>query len=122
MPKRTSDYRAGLLQDLKDPGEAAEYINAALDDSHEMLLVALRDVAEAHQMANVAQHARISREAIYRMLSGSGNPRFTSLARILKALGLKMAVQPKSRSGGQPMGRRTGNRSRHGAKRLRRRY
>ncbi len=42
-------YHDSLIKVLKDPGEAAEYINAALEDGDtEMLLVALRNVAEAH--------------------------------------------------------------------------
>ena len=51
MPKRTSSYHASLHEDLKDPVEAANYLNAALLDSEEMFLVALRDVAESRQMA-----------------------------------------------------------------------
>jgi DNA-binding phage protein len=49
MPKRTTNFRDDLLADLADPSEAAGYINAALEDSGEMFLVALRDVAEARQ-------------------------------------------------------------------------
>jgi DNA-binding phage protein len=53
MPKRTTDFREGFLADLADPQEAANYLNAALEDSDQMALVALRDVAEARQMARV---------------------------------------------------------------------
>ncbi len=47
MPKRTIDHRSALLQELHDPQNASHYINASLDDSEDMLLIALRDVAEA---------------------------------------------------------------------------
>ena len=90
MPKRAREYRQGLLEDLADPNEAAEYLNAALEDSDEMFLVALRHVAEAHQMAKVAHGAGVSRESLYRMLSQSGNPRFSSFTGILKAIGLRV--------------------------------
>jgi DNA-binding phage protein len=60
MPKRTTDYRSDLLNDLKDPQEAAHYLNAALRDSEEALLVALRDVAEARQMAKIAETVGVS--------------------------------------------------------------
>jgi hypothetical protein len=50
MPKRTTAFRDDLLADLADPQEAAYYLNAALEDSEEMFLVALRDVAAAKQM------------------------------------------------------------------------
>jgi probable addiction module antidote protein len=96
MPKRTREYREALLEDLEDPKEAAAYLNAALEDSDEMFLIALRHVAEARQMAQVAEHAGVSRESLYRMLSRYGNPRFTSFAGVLKALGLKIAIQPQS--------------------------
>lgn len=53
MPKRTRDYRESLLERLRDdPEEAAQYLNAAMEDSSEMLLVALRNVAEAQQKSN----------------------------------------------------------------------
>jgi probable addiction module antidote protein len=96
MPKRTKDYREELLKSLLDPEAAANYINAALEDSEEMLLVALRDVAEAHQMSTVATAAGISRESIYRMLSETGNPRLSSLAGILKAVGLRLMIEPNT--------------------------
>lgn len=97
MPKRTTDYRTRLLEDLKDPAEASHYLNAALRDSEEMLLVALRDVAEARQMAKVAESAGVSRESVYRMLSPSGNPTYRNLIGILRALDVEFAqVRPRS--------------------------
>ena len=99
MPKRTRDYREGLLDSLMNPIAAAHYVNAALEDSDEMFLIAMRDVAEARQMAKVASEAGISRESIYRMLSEAGNPRFSSLIGILKALGLKLAIEPDEGTG-----------------------
>ena len=51
IPRRTTSFRDDLLADLADPNEAATYLKAALEDSEEMFLVALRDVAEAKQMA-----------------------------------------------------------------------
>jgi len=57
MPKRTRPYRDSLLGDLRNPKEAAEYLNAALEDSDEMSLVALRGVAQARQMSEAAEAA-----------------------------------------------------------------
>jgi len=93
MPKRTLDFREELLKDLADPKEAAHYINAALEDSEEMFLIALRDVAEARQMSKVANAAGVARESIYRMLSATGNPTHTNLVGILKALDLRLSVE-----------------------------
>ncbi|HXA50783.1 MAG TPA: addiction module antidote protein [Candidatus Acidoferrum sp.] len=92
MPKRTTSFRDELLADLADPQEAASYLNAALEESEEMFLVALRDVAEAKQIAKVAEGAGVARESVYRMLTAKGNPTYTSLIGILHAVGLKMTI------------------------------
>lgn len=97
MPKRTTSYHQRLLEDLKDPQEAVYYLNAAIEErSEEMFLLALRDVAEAHQMAKVAEEAGVSRESLYRMLSDTGNPTYNSLTGILRALGLRLAVESEA--------------------------
>jgi probable addiction module antidote protein len=98
MPKRTSSYREGLLEDLRDPQEAAYYLEAALEESNELFLQALRDVAEARQMAKVAKEAGVAREALYRMLSDTGNPTLSSLSAILSSVGLKLHVEPIEKS------------------------
>jgi probable addiction module antidote protein len=94
MPKRTTDFREDLLADLADPQEAAHYLNAAFEDSEQMALVALRDIAEARQMARVAEDAGVAREALYRMLRGTGNPTYSSLRGILNAVGLRITFVP----------------------------
>jgi probable addiction module antidote protein len=97
MPKRTTSFRDDFLADLADPQEAVYYLNAALEDSNELFLVALRDVAESRQIARVAEQAGVARESIYRMLDAKGNPTYVSLNGILHALGLKLAVKPENR-------------------------
>jgi probable addiction module antidote protein len=106
MPKRTRAYRESLLEDLQDPMEAVDYLNAALEDSDEMFLMALRDVAEARQMSNVAQTAGIARESIYRALTAKGNPTYATLLGILRAVGLRLAVAPAAPAGSIRRGRR----------------
>ena len=54
MPKRTRPYRESLLEDLQSPKEAVQYLNAAMEDSPEMFLIALKDVAEARDIPKVA--------------------------------------------------------------------
>ena len=105
MPKRTTSFRDELLADLADPQDAASYLNAAMEDSEEMFLVALRDVAEAKQMAKVAEGAGVARESVYRMLTAKGNPTYSSLLGILHAVGLKIAIAVEAASAPiQPMG------------------
>lgn len=96
MPKRVTDFRDELLADLVDPVEAARYLNAALEDSDRMALVALRDVADARQMSRVAEDAGVAREALYRMLCQTGNPTYANFLGILDAVGLKIEFAPVS--------------------------
>ncbi len=91
----TASHRERLIEELRaDPELAAEYLNAAAEDGDpRVYLTALRTVAEARGMAKVAKAAGVPRESLYRALSSGGNPRFSTLHAILKAAGLKMAVQ-----------------------------
>ena len=88
-----ADYKDDLLRDLQDPEYAAMYVNDALLASPEEFLLALRDVAESRTMSKVAEASRLNRVSMYRMLSGEGNPRLTSLTSLLTALGLKLKVE-----------------------------
>ena len=93
MRKTSVSYREGLLEDLRNPQEAAAHLNAALEEgSQEAFLMALRDVAEAHGMASLARKSKLNRESMYRMLSGRGNPQLSSVTVLLEKLGLKLAV------------------------------
>src|SRR5437867_3974743 len=87
-------YHPELIKALRDPREATEYLNAALEDGDpEGFLLALRDVAEAQGgVAEVAEAAKLNRENLYRMLSNRGNPEFRSLDALLHALGFRLAI------------------------------
>lgn len=102
MPKRVLDYEEGLIEKLKDAEFAAEYLNASLEDSDEgadeRFLIALRQVAKAHGMTAVAERSGMARQAMYRALSESGNPEFSSLRALLDAMGLRLAVEQKQRA------------------------
>ena len=93
---RSRLYKEGLLERLKDPQEAAAYLDAALEDGDtEVFLLALRDVAEARLggMTTLAQQTGLNREALYRTLSEKGNPELASLDKLLHAVGLRLAVE-----------------------------
>jgi probable addiction module antidote protein len=79
----------------KDPDFAAEYLKAALEDAEEprVLLIALRHLAQARGIANVAKAAGVERESLYRALSSQGNPRLSTLFAVAKAIGLKVTVK-----------------------------
>jgi probable addiction module antidote protein len=84
------------VERLKDPSEAAAYVEASIDQGDQgALMLALRHVAMAQGgIAAVARRAKVTREAAYRMLSASGNPELRSLSAILAAAGLKLSVKP----------------------------
>jgi probable addiction module antidote protein len=94
MTRKTRSYRDSLLKGLTDPVEAAHYLNAALDDSPEMFLKALRNVAQSRQMTRVAKDSGLTRESLYRSLSQDGNPTLETLHSVLGVLGLNIVVQP----------------------------
>lgn len=81
---------------------AVEYLKAALEelddpDNRAAGLLALRDVAEAYGgLGTVAAQAGISREALYRSLSATGNPTLKTLLAVLKTVGMRLSVEPES--------------------------
>lgn len=86
-------YDEVLLEDLKDPAEAAAYLEAALEDADSsVFLLALRQVAQAQGMANVARKAHLGRESLYKTLSENGNPELRTINRLLHAMGLRLSV------------------------------
>ncbi len=97
MSEKETTYQEDLLASLKNPQEAAAYLNAAIEDGDRaVFLLALRNVAAAHGgMAGIAEKASLSRESLYRMLSKKGNPEIRSLFTLLHSMGLKLAVEPE---------------------------
>ena len=92
----TAEYTDGLSNRLQDPEYASEYLNEALkEDSQELFMLALRDVATAMGFANAARESKLNREAMYRMLSEKGNPNLSSLTKLLDTFGLSLSVVKK---------------------------
>ncbi len=79
----------------KDPGYAAEYLSAVMEDGdQEELMLALRRLALAFGMKDVAESAKLNPKTLYRTLSPSGNPALRSFQAILGAMGMRLAVMP----------------------------
>ena len=97
MARKTGNYHTEHIELLKDPENAAGYLNAVIEeDDKDALLLALRNIAEAEGgMAAVAEKAHVKRESLYRMLSTGGNPALSNLLSILHGMGLKMTIQPE---------------------------
>ena len=95
---RSKKYGDELLEALRDHEEAVAYLNAALEESmlgdeesQEVLLMALRSVAEAQGgVAKLAKNAHVGRESLYKTLSANGNPEFRTLATLIRAMGLRL--------------------------------
>jgi probable addiction module antidote protein len=84
-----------LAKSLKDPKEAALYLNAAAEEGDPTLvLVALAQVARAHGVTRMAKRVSLSRMGIYKTLSKRGNPEFKTFFGILKASGIQLAFKP----------------------------
>ncbi|HTJ93442.1 MAG TPA: addiction module antidote protein [Pararobbsia sp.] len=98
-----SHHDAEVAELRADHVLAVEYLKAAmatLDDPDERAggLLALRTIAEAYGgLAAVAQQAGITREALYRALSPKGNPTLKTLIAVLKAVGMRLSVEPEPR-------------------------
>jgi probable addiction module antidote protein len=90
MPKRTREYNSWRLEKLTNPETAAAYLTAAITDSPDLFRKALRNVAQARQMAKVAREAGVTRESLYRATSGIGNPTLDTLDAVLGAVGIKI--------------------------------
>jgi len=94
MKNVTEKYENNLKEDLFDPVEAAAYLNAALEDgSQEVFLMALKDVANAKGISEIARETKLNRENLYRILSTQGNPKLQSLNSVLHSVGLKLSIE-----------------------------
>jgi probable addiction module antidote protein len=94
---KVNSYQEDLIEALRDPKEAAAYLNAAIEEGdREVFLLALRNVAQAHGgMSQIAKKTHLKRESLYRMLSKKGNPEIKSIFNLLHAIGLKLTVEPE---------------------------
>jgi probable addiction module antidote protein len=79
-----------------DPALAADYLNSVLEDGDETdLMLALRTLSKAFGgVQEIARQADVNAHTLYRTLSSQGNPELRTLSSILKAMGMRLAVQP----------------------------
>lgn len=104
MSKKITTYQEDLIEALKDPREAAAYLNVAMEEGNrELFLLALRNVAEARGgMTALSRKSKLNRESLYRMLSKNGNPEIRSILTLLHAMGMKLSVEPQTRKAKLP--------------------
>lgn len=92
MPKtRTTPY--DTAEHLRTPEEMAAFLDACIEESDgdaAFIAKALGTIARAQGMAKVAKEAGLSRESLYRALSGERSPDFSTVLKVTHALGLKL--------------------------------
>ena len=80
---------------LQDEETIAEYLNVALEDPNpEMLLLAVKNIARARGMAQLAHDAGLGRESLYKALSEGAKPRYDTVLKLVRALGVKLRATP----------------------------
>ena len=79
---------------LTDDAAVAEFMTAVLEtDDPDLLLLALGDVARARGMAQVAKDSGLGRESLYKALAPGAKPRFDTVLKVAKALGVRLTAQ-----------------------------
>jgi|SRR5208283_1129717 len=83
-----------VVEHLKTDEDMAAYLEAALEDGDPVLVsAALGDIARARGMTEIAREAGLGRESLYKALSPEGNPKFATVMKVVRALGLKLHVE-----------------------------
>jgi len=92
---RTSRY--DVAEHLRTPREMAAYLEACLAEAPgdaSFIAKALGDIARAKGMTQVARDSGLSRESLYKALSGERTPAFDTILKVVAALGLSLHAQP----------------------------
>ncbi|MCK9462005.1 MAG: putative addiction module antidote protein [Proteobacteria bacterium] len=82
-----------VAEHLRTPAEMAAYLEAAFEEADgdaSFVAKALGDIARAKGMARVARDAGLSRESLYKALSGGRSPGFDTILRVMKALDIRL--------------------------------
>lgn len=80
-----------IAEHLNSEEEIQLYLNEILEEGDPALILsALGDIAKARNMSQLAKEVGMSREGLYKALSGQGNPTFTTIIKIVNSLGLKL--------------------------------
>lgn len=93
---RTSRY--DVAEHLRTPKEMAAYLEACLaeaDGDASFITKALGDIARAKGMTQVARDSGLSRESLYKALSGERAPAFDTILKVVSALGLSLHAQAR---------------------------
>lgn len=90
---KTTTSRFDVSDHLRTPEEMAAYLEACMDEAEgdaAFVAKALGDIARAKGMSQVARDAGVSRESLYKALSGERTPGFDTVLKVISALGLTL--------------------------------
>ncbi len=93
---KTVTTRYDVAEHLRTPEEMAVYLEACLEEANgdaAFIAKALGDIARAKGMSQVARDAGVSRESLYKALSGERIPGFDTILKVTKALGLSLHAE-----------------------------
>ncbi len=93
---KTKTFPYDVAEQLRTPEEMAAYLDAWLTqapDDVAGIARALGDIARAKGMSQVARDAGLSRESLYKALSKDGNPSFSTVLKVAKALGVRLHAE-----------------------------
>ncbi len=89
--------RFDVTEHLDSEQAIAEYLTAVLEENDPALLAAaVGDIAKARGMTQIAKAAGVSRESLYKSLGGGASPRFDTISRVLRALGVHLVAVPST--------------------------
>ncbi len=93
---KTVTTRFDVAEHLRTPEEMAAYLEACMEEAHgdaAFVARALGNIARAKGMSQVACDAGLSRESLYKALSGERNPSFDTILKVIGALGLRLHAE-----------------------------
>ena len=96
LTAKTTTIPYDVAEQLRTPEEMAAYLDAWLTDAPDDasgIARALGDVARARGMSQVARDAGLSRESLYKALRENGNPSFSTVLKVARALGVRLHVE-----------------------------
>ena len=95
---RIKTRRYDTAEHLRTPEEMAAYLEACIEEANgdaAFIAKALGNIAKAKGMTQVAKDAGLSRESLYKALSGDRSPGFDTILRVINALGIELHAQAK---------------------------
>jgi probable addiction module antidote protein len=93
---KTITTKYDVSEHLRTPEEMAAYLEACIEDANgdaAFIAKALGDIARAKGMSQVARDAGLSRESLYKALSGERSPGFDTILKVIDALGLRLHAE-----------------------------